>query len=164
MHLRLPLEYGLLTSASIRAGSFSRSLRYKELGFNESPSQAGLLDLMEANTSNDGKSMHSILLAVTLNAFGSLAGLGLIAHAQKTFGLPARPHWFEKVSRWDLALAAWTKSGPSTSSGDRLVGRLRCLVALKNWREAAFLVKKTWKLPEMISRRTTVAELAAATR
>lgn len=66
--------------------------------------------------------------------------------------------WYEKLQRWDEALAAYEQRMASVTPGsaaftEALLGRLRCLAALGEWEELSSLCREAWAQVEPYVRR-----------
>jgi FKBP12-rapamycin complex-associated protein len=74
------------------------------------------------------------------------AAMGILTYAQDKLGV--EESWYEKLHRWEDALAAYSTKAHSATSADELqsanLGRMRCLAALARWEELSILCRESW--------------------
>eukprot|EP00727_Mastigamoeba_balamuthi_P014068 m51a1_g9284 putative phosphatidylinositol kinase tor2 (2481) ;mRNA; r:2709-12776 len=141
----LPLEN--LGTLALKNRAFAKALRYKELQYQQSPQSPRLVeDLISINTQMQQ----------------SDAANGILLTAQQKHSVELQEAWYEKLGRWEDAKDVHERrlqSDPKNTQA--LLGRIRCLEALGQYRQVASAVNEVWQTaaPEV---RKELAPLAAA--
>lgn len=81
------------------------------------------------------------------------AAVGVLTYAQKNLSMELKEGWYEKLCRWDDALAAYerrlAREAPGTLEAQAaLLGKMRCLGAKAEWEPLASLCRAQWKASE----------------
>ncbi|KAJ8906325.1 hypothetical protein NDN08_002818 [Rhodosorus marinus] len=138
----LPIDLRRLAAMACRCGAYAKALHYKEAEYVQNPASAILGD--------DG------LISIYDNLGQRESAVGVLIDAERRFGVRRREEWFEKLQRWDDALAAYDADGIVTveddgtrlSEWDRKMGRIRCLNELGEWRRMDDLCAQAWEESE----------------
>ncbi|CAG8464548.1 8437_t:CDS:10, partial [Paraglomus occultum] len=145
----LSIDFGLLGQFAEKCQAFAKALHYKEMEFLKEPTKETVEKLIQIN--------NQLQLPD--------AAIGILTHAQQTPGLQdlqLEENWYEKLNRWDDALAAYEKRREEDPNDlEATLGVMRCLNALGDWEGLSGLAQEQWvdSTPEM---RKQVAGLAAA--
>ncbi|KAG6006536.1 hypothetical protein E4U21_006990 [Claviceps maximensis] len=147
----LPIDIRVLGREAARCHAYAKALHYKELEFLQD--QTG--GAVEA------------LIVINNELQQSDSAIGILRKAQLyKEGIQLRETWFEKLERWEEALAFYNKRereipADQATSIDIVMGKMRCLHALGEWDALASLTGSTWtnSAPEV---QRTIAPLATA--
>ena len=143
---RLPIDIRLLGAVAERCQTYAKALHYKEMELVSSPSSA----------------IHSL---ITVNHHLGLteAANGLLVYAQKQLKLELSSAVYEKLDRWDDALAAYRArlEGEEEAGTAAREGYMRCLHALGEWEQLEEMAQDTWQRAAASSRQR-IAPFAAA--
>ena len=143
---RLPLRHRLLGAAAERYNSHARALYHYECLFRHNPS-AAIEPLILVNNK------------LQLND----AAQGVLAMALRYEGDGIGEQWYEKLHRWDDALAAYERRQLLQGEDDEtLMGRMRCMKELQQWERLAALGSNTFLTTDDVSFRTSIAPLVSA--
>ena len=143
---RLPLRHNLLGAAAERYNSHARALYHYECVFHHNPS-AAIEPLILVNNK------------LQLND----AAQGVLAMALRYEGDGIGEQWYEKLHRWDDALAAYERRQLLEGEDeDTLMGRMRCMKELQQWERLAALGSNTFLTTDDVSFRTSIAPLVSA--
>ena len=144
----LPIDIRLLGAVAERCQTYAKALHYKEMELVSSPSSA----------------IHSL---ITVNHHLGLteAANGLLVYAQRQLKLELSSAVYEKLDRWEEALAAYRArleggEGEGAASEAR-EGYMRCLHALGEWEQLEEMAQDTWQRADASSRQR-IAPFAAA--
>ncbi|CAN3370118.1 serine/threonine-protein kinase Tor2p [Diutina catenulata] len=143
----LPIAISTLGQYAQRCHAYAKALHYKELEFYEEPSTPTI----------------ESLIAINNQLQQSDAAVGILKHAQLHHDLQLKETWYEKLHRWDDALAAYSaREKLEPDNIDIVLGKMRCLHALGEWEQLSELAKARWDdaYPSDIKR--SMAPLAAA--
>ena len=147
----LPLDQRTLGALAERCHAFAKALHYKEAEFAASPASA-----VEA------------LISINNHLRQPEAAVGVLTVAQRDLHMELKESWYEKLQRWDDALAAYearASAAPpgSAAAADAAAGRLRCLAALARWDDLALGCATVWAAAGPAGRRelAPLASLAA---
>ena len=145
----LPIDIRTLGAYAAKNHAFAKALHYKELQFEE-----------EKNPST-----VEALISINNQLQQSDAAVGILRNAQKYRDFELKETWFEKLERWDEALAAYQRRD-SREKDDRTafeitMGKMRCLHALGEWENLSTLAEQKWSLATLDHKRA-IAPLAAA--
>ncbi|KAG8529931.1 uncharacterized protein KY384_005412 [Bacidia gigantensis] len=142
----LPLDIRQLGKYAARNHAFAKALHYKELEFEEEKTPSTVEALISINN-------H-------LQQYD--AAVGILRNAQKYRDFELKETWFEKLQRWDEALAAYERREKVTPNAfDVTMGKMRCLHALGEWNSLSSLAEQKWSLAS-IDHKRAIAPLAAA--
>jgi len=145
----LPIDIRTLGAYAAKNHAFAKALHYKELEFEEEKTPS----TVEA------------LISINNQLQQSDAAVGILRNAQKYRDFELKETWFEKLERWDEALAAYQRR-EKESKGDHApfeitMGKMRCLHALGEWDTLSSLAEQKWSLATLDHKRS-IAPLAAA--
>ena len=145
----LPIDYRTLGALAEKCHAYAKALHYKEMEFRQSQNIASTLEA---------------LISINNKLQQPQAAIGVLLYAQKEHKVELKESWYEKLGRWEDALAAYEKKGAQQGENtDVLVGRLTCLHALGEWEQLSNLAESDWpKLSSAPHAKSTVAPLAAA--
>ncbi|KDN41769.1 putative TOR1-1-phosphatidylinositol 3-kinase [Tilletiaria anomala UBC 951] len=142
----LPINIRLLGDRAYKFHSYAKALHYKEAEFLSETSPQIIESLIDINTK----------LRQSDAAFGALT------YAREHMDITHHEEWYEKLHRWEEALAAYDRRSQSDpDSMDTAFGRMRCLHALGEWEHLADVVQQKWVDATSEDRRQ-MAPLAAA--
>ena len=145
----LPIDIRTLGAFAAKNHAFAKALHYKELQFEEEKTPS----TVEA------------LISINNQLQQSDAAVGILRNAQKYRDFELKETWFEKLERWDEALAAYQRREANVKD-DRTafeitMGKMRCLHALGEWENLSALAEQKWSLATLDHKRA-IAPLAAA--
>jgi len=130
----LPIDIRLLGTYATRCHAFAKALYYKEQEFNSSEWRA-----------NPDATVVEQLISINSQTQQPDAALGVLAAANKQFGIILKESWYEKLQRWEEAMHAYeTKFKADPASFESMFGILRCRHALGEWDELEALVSESW--------------------
>ena len=142
----LPIDIRTLGQYAGKNHAFAKALHYKELEFEEEKTQATVEALIYINNQLQQ----------------SDAAVGILNNAQKYRDFELKETWFEKLQRWDDALAAYQRREEADpTSFEVTMGKMRCLHALGEWDSLSTLAQQKWSLASLDHKRA-IAPLAAA--
>lgn len=142
----LPIDIGTLGAHAAKCHAFAKALHYKELEFEEEKTPS----TVEA------------LISINNQLQQSDAAVGILRNAQKYRDFDLKETWFEKLQRWDEALAAYQRREmEDPTSFEVTMGKMRCLHALGEWEVLSSLAQQKWSLSS-IDHKRAIAPLAAA--
>uniref|UniRef100_A0A7S1SYY6 Serine/threonine-protein kinase TOR n=1 Tax=Tetraselmis chuii TaxID=63592 RepID=A0A7S1SYY6_9CHLO len=144
----LPLDTRTLGALAEKCHAFAKALHYKEMEFQADPHGT-----VEA------------LISINNHLRQPEAAVGMLKYAQQNLHMELKEGWYEKLQRWDDALAAYDQKAATAAPGsiqalDAALGRLRCLAALAEWERLGELCRDTWRRVEPHVRRE-MAPIAA---
>lgn len=147
----LPIDIRVLGREAARCHAYAKALHYKELEFLQDQSSGAV----------------EALIVINNQLQQSDAAIGILRKAQLyKEGIQLRETWFEKLERWEEALAFYNKREreipPEQATPIEIVmGKMRCLHALGEWDALANLTGNTWinSAPEV---QRMIAPLATA--
>lgn len=142
----LPIDIRTLSLYAQKCHAYAKALHYKELEFIQEPSTPTIESLITINNQLQQ----------------SDAAIGILKHAQQHHNLQLKETWYEKLQRWEEALAAYKKrEKQEPDSMEITMGKMRCLHALGEWDQLSQLAQEKWNNSSNEIRRA-VAPLAAA--
>ena len=142
----LPISIRLLGDRAYKFHSYAKALHYKEAEFMGEPSPQIVELLIDINTK----------LQQSDAAFGALT------YAREHMHITHHEEWYEKLHRWEEALAAYDRRAKEQPDNlETVFGKMRCLHALGEWEYLTELVQEKWPLASPDGRRQ-MAPLAAA--
>jgi serine/threonine-protein kinase mTOR len=147
----LPIDIRVLGREAARCHAYAKALHYKELEFLQDQSSGAV----------------EALIVINNQLQQSDAAIGILRKAQAyKDGIQLRETWFEKLERWEEALAFYNKREQEipedqTTPVEIVMGKMRCLHALGEWDALAGLAGNTWanSTPEV---QRLIAPLATA--
>lgn len=147
----LPIDIRVLGREAARCHAYAKALHYKELEFLQDQSSGAV----------------EALIVINNQLQQSDAAIGILRKAQLyKEGIQLRETWFEKLERWEEALASYNKREREVPADqpipiDIVMGKMRCLHALGEWDALASLTGSTWanSAPEV---QRMIAPLATA--
>ncbi|KAL4787723.1 armadillo-type protein [Aspergillus varians] len=142
----LPIDIRTLGKYAAECHAFAKALHYKELEF-EQDQNSGTIEA---------------LITINNQLQQSDTAIGILRKAQVYCDVELKETWFEKLQRWDEALAAYKrreKTDPDSFS--ITMGKMRCLHALGEWKVLSDLAQEKWNQASFKHRRA-IAPLAAA--
>ncbi|ORY61495.1 phosphatidylinositol 3-kinase-like protein [Pseudomassariella vexata] len=149
----LPIDIRVLGREAARCHAYAKALHYKELEFLQDQSGPAVEALIVINNQ--------------LQQYDAAIGILRKAQLYKD-GIQLRETWFEKLERWDEALAFYNKREMEIPADkavpiDIVMGKMRCLHALGEWDALANLAGNTWanSAPEVQRRIAPLATAAA---
>ena len=149
----LPIDIRVLGREAGRCHAYAKALHYKELEFLQDQSSGAV----------------EALIAINNQLQQSDAAIGILRKAQLyKEGIQLRETWFERLERWEEALAFYNKRERETPRDqaipvDIVMGKMRCLHALGEWDALATLTSETWanSSPEVQRKIAPLATAAA---
>lgn len=140
----LPIDIRTLGAYAAKCHAFAKALHYKELEFISEPST----DTIEA------------LISINNHLQQPDAAIGILRYAQQ-HNLELKETWYEKLERWEDALATYERRSIEDNSFEVTMGKMRCLHALGEWELLSQLAREKW-LNATNDMRRSIAPLAAA--
>ncbi|KAH8902209.1 phosphatidylinositol 3-kinase tor2 [Coniochaeta sp. PMI_546] len=149
----LPIDIRVLGREAARCHAYAKALHYKELEFLQDQSSGAV----------------EALIFINNQLQQSDAAIGILRKAQLyKDGIQLRETWFEKLERWDEALAFYNKREQEIPDDQAVpleivMGKMRCLHALGEYDSLAQLATTTWNnsSPEIQRRIAPLATTAA---
>ncbi|KAJ5968830.1 hypothetical protein N7501_005078 [Penicillium viridicatum] len=142
----LPIDIRTLGKYAAKCHAFAKALHYKELEF-EQDQNSGAVEA---------------LITINNQLQQSDAAIGILRKAQAYRDVELKETWFEKLQRWDEALAAYKRREKmDPDSFGITMGKMRCLHALGEWKVLSDLAQEKWNQASLEHRRA-IAPLAAA--
>ncbi|KAI1177064.1 TOR kinase [Nemania sp. FL0916] len=149
----LPIDIRILGREAARCHAYAKALHYKELEFLQDQSGPAVEALIVINNQ--------------LQQYDAAIGILRKAQLYKD-GIQLRETWFEKLERWEEALAFYNKREQEIPPDqavpiDIVMGKMRCLHALTEWDSLASLAGNTWSnsAPDVQRRIAPLATAAA---
>ncbi|KAL3477332.1 armadillo-type protein [Aspergillus californicus] len=142
----LPIDIRILSKYAAKCHAFAKALHYKELEFEQDQTSSAI----------------EALITINNQLQQSDTAIGILRKAQAYHDVELKETWFEKLQRWDEALAAYKrreKTDPDSFS--ITMGKMRCLHALGEWKDLLGLAQEKWNQASPEHRRA-IAPLAAA--
>ncbi|KAK5714212.1 phosphatidylinositol kinase-related protein kinase tor1, partial [Elasticomyces elasticus] len=142
----LPIDIRTLGKYAAKCHAFAKALHYKELEF-EQDQNSGAIEA---------------LITINNQLQQSDAAIGILRKAQAYHDMELKETWFEKLQRWDEALAAHKRREKTDPDSFGItMGKMRCLHALGEWKVLSDLAQEKWNQASFEHRRA-IAPLAAA--
>lgn len=144
----LPIDVRTLGTYAGKCHAYAKALHYKELEFNADQSPSATAALISINNQ----------LQQTDAAFG------ILRKAQAYGELDLKETWFEKLNRWEEALASYQKreNEEDNPGFEIIMGKMRCLHALGEWDILSGLAEEKWQRSIEENAQRSIAPLAAA--
>lgn len=130
----LPIDIRVLGREAARCHAYAKALHYKELEFLQDQSSGAV----------------EALIVINNQLQQSDAAIGILRKAQLyKDGIQLRETWFEKLERWEEALAFYNKREAEIPDDavvpvEIVMGKMRCLHALGEWDALGQLTSDTW--------------------
>ncbi|RKP27125.1 armadillo-type protein [Syncephalis pseudoplumigaleata] len=125
----LPINIRTLGARASGCHAYAKALHYKELEFISDPSANTIESLIHINNKLQQPD----------------AAIGILKYAQQHHDLELKESWYEKLERWEDALAAYErKQEDDPSSFEITLGRMKCLYALCEWGALSQLSQERW--------------------
>lgn len=142
----LPIDIRTLGRYAAKCHAFAKALHYKELEF-EQDQNSGAIEA---------------LITINNQLQQSDAAIGILRKAQAYRDVELKETWFEKLQRWEEALAAYKRREKlEPDSFSVTMGKMRCLHALGEWKVLSDLAQEKWNHASL-EHRKAIAPLAAA--
>ncbi|KAJ3130914.1 phosphatidylinositol kinase- protein kinase tor1 [Physocladia obscura] len=143
----LPIDIRTLGSYAGRCQAWAKALHYKELEF----LQESLPETVE------------MLISINNQLQQPDSAIGILRAAQENLNIELFPSWFEKLNRWEDALAGYErKQAEDPSSIDALQGRMRCLQNLGEWESLSAIAQQRFYSTNDESIRKSIAPIGAS--
>ncbi|KAI2636825.1 TOR kinase [Xylaria nigripes] len=149
----LPIDIRILGREAARCHAYAKALHYKELEFLQDQSGPAVEALIVINNQ--------------LQQYDAAIGILRKAQLYKD-GIQLRETWFEKLERWEEALAFYNRREREIPEDqaipiDIVMGKMRCYHALTEWEALASLAGNTWanSAPDVQRRIAPLATAAA---
>ncbi|ORY05502.1 FAT-domain-containing protein [Neocallimastix californiae] len=127
----LPIDIKTLGGFAAKCHTYAKALHYKELEFISEPKPSNIEALISIN--NQLQQPDS--------------AIGILTYAQENHDIKLKESWYEKLQRWEDALAAYErKQEEDPLSFEATIGKMRCLHALGEWEALSQLVKEKWNV------------------
>lgn len=143
----LPIDIRTLGRFAGKCHAWAKALHYKELEFEQD------------------QNSHSVEALISINnqLQQSDAAIGILRRAQAFGEVELKEAWFERLQRWEEALAAYQKRERIEPDNFEIVmGKMRCLHALGEWRMLSEIAQEHWNNTTQENRRNMSALAAAA--
>ena len=142
----LPIDIRALGKYARVCHAYAKALHYKELEF-EQDQNSGVVEA---------------LININNHLQQSDAAIGILRKAQAYRDVELKETWFEKLQRWEEALAAYRRREKFDPDSFAItMGKMRCLHALGEWKALSDLAQEKWNQAS-IEHRKAIAPLAAA--
>ncbi|CDF35341.1 unnamed protein product [Chondrus crispus] len=135
----LPAATAKLARTACKCGAFAKAVRYREQDYVQHFDSKD--QMKEDVIGEDG------LMEIYEKLGQTESAVGTVIHYQKTSGEEASEEWYEKLQQWDDALKSYRKtirfhSGNEEERESTLLGALRCLNEIGEWREMNTLLQE----------------------
>jgi serine/threonine-protein kinase mTOR len=143
----LPIDIRTLGKHAAKCHAFAKALHYKELEFEQDQNSQSV----------------EALISINNQLQQSDAAIGILRRAQAFGEVELKEVWFERLHRWEEALAAYQKRELIDPNNFALtMGKMRCLHALGEWKTLSDISREQWGLASPEHRRDMSALAAAA--
>ncbi|KAK5075469.1 phosphatidylinositol kinase-related protein kinase tor1 [Lithohypha guttulata] len=143
----LPIDIRSLGRFAGRCHAWAKALHYKELEFEQDQNSQSV----------------EALISINNQLQQSDAAIGILRRAQAFGEVELKEAWFERLTRWEEALAAYQKRERIEPDNFEIVmGKMRCLHALGEWRMLSEIAQEHWNNASQENRRNMSALAAAA--
>jgi FKBP12-rapamycin complex-associated protein len=141
-------DYKVLGEYAAKCQAYAKALHYKELEFHQAPSA----DILES------------IISINNQLQQPDAANGALIYSQQHHKAELKESWYEKLGRWEDALAAYERrcqeGADETVLFDNTLGQLRCLHALGEWDKLSSLAQTMWRTANE-DRRNLIAPFGA---
>lgn len=143
----LPIDIRTLGRFAAKCHAFAKALHYKELEFEQDQNSQSV----------------EALISINNQLQQSDAAIGILRRAQVFGEVELKEAWFEKLQRWEEALAAYQKREKlEPENFDTIMGKMRCLHALGEWKMLSEIAQEHWNSATSENRKNMSALAAAA--
>ncbi|KAF9172143.1 phosphatidylinositol kinase- protein kinase tor1 [Mortierella sp. AD011] len=143
----LPIETSTLGKYARGCHAYAKALHYNELQFMKDHST----------------SIIESLIGINNHLQQSDSAAGMLTYAQRHHDIELKESWYERLHRWEDALAAYERKQIENPNDLLLtLGRMRCLHALGEWSPLSKLGQEKWSLAPPDFRRGMAPFVAAA--
>lgn len=143
----LPIDVRTLGIYAGRCHAWAKALHYKELEF----------------TAEQSTSSVEALISINNQLQQQDAAVGILRKAGSYADVEMKETWFEKLNRWDEALASYQKKAAEEPYSFQItMGKMRCLHALGEWDILSSLAEDKWARAVTDGHQRQIAPLAAA--
>jgi serine/threonine-protein kinase mTOR len=143
----LPIDIRELAKIASKCHAFAKALHYKELQFEQD---------------QNGSTVEA-LISINNQLQQTDAAIGILRKAQHYSEVELKEAWFEKLQRWEEALNAYDRREKvEPQNFDVIMGKMRCLHALGEWRVLSELAQDHWQEANGEQKRQMAALAAAA--
>ena len=143
----LPIDVRKLGMCAGKCHAFAKALHYKELEFN----------------ADQNPNAIEALISINNQLQQSDAAYGILRKAQSYQETYIKETWFEKLDRWEDALASYQRREEEESNNlEVTIGKMRCLHALGEWDVLSSLAEDKWIRASSDGYQRKIAPLAAA--
>ncbi|KKY24120.1 putative phosphatidylinositol 3-kinase tor2 [Phaeomoniella chlamydospora] len=142
----LPFNLRKLGKFAGRCHAYAKALHYKEMEFDQDPPSS-----IEA------------LISINNHLQQSDAAIGILRKASGFRDVEVREAWYEKLERWEEALAAYNaRDKQDPGNFEIAMGRMRCLHALGEWQMLEDTARAQWRVSSQEQRKYLAALAASA--
>ncbi|RMZ86883.1 hypothetical protein DV736_g5890, partial [Chaetothyriales sp. CBS 134916] len=143
----LPIDIRTLGRFAAKCHAFAKALHYKELEFEQDQNSQSV----------------EALISINNQLQQSDAAIGILRRAQAFGEVELKEVWFERLQRWEEALAAYNKRiATEPDNFELIMGKMRCLHALGEWGKLSTIAHNRWDDASPENRRNMAAWAAAA--
>ncbi|KAH8916272.1 hypothetical protein BT69DRAFT_1340381 [Atractiella rhizophila] len=143
----LPIDWKTLGAYAQKCHAWAKALHYKELECIKEPTSEIVEDLIYINSALQQPDV----------------AMGILTNTQQNRDIPLHEEWYEKLERWEDALASYERRSMEDPGSFELVhGRMRCLAALGHWEALSDLADDYWLPTTPNDLKRKIAPLAAA--
>ena len=143
----LPIDIRTLGKHAGKCHAYAKALHYKEMEFEQDQSSSSV----------------EALISINNHLQQSDAAIGILRKASAYQGVELREAWFEKLQRWEEALAAYNaRDKVDPNNFEVQMGRMRCLHALGEWQMLSETARAQWRSSNQEQRKNMAALAAAA--
>ena len=126
----LPIDIRELAKIASKCHAYAKALHYKELQFEQ----------------DQNASTVEALISINNQLQQTDAAVGILRKAQHYSEVELKEAWFEKLQRWEEALNAYNRREQfEPRNFDVIMGKMRCLHALGEWRVLSELAQDHWQ-------------------
>ncbi|QRV74273.1 phosphatidylinositol 3-kinase tor2 [Ceratobasidium sp. AG-Ba] len=144
----LPIPLPILSECALRTHAFAKALHWREL------------DFLSGSSSSNAVVESLILINTRLGQ--SDAAYGTLTAARDQPGFVEHEQWYERLGKWGEAYALYNHRSESEAESTQVIlGKMRCLHALGEWRQLEEMSRREWTNASH-SMRVQIAPLATA--
>ncbi|KAF8668205.1 Atypical PIKK FRAP protein kinase [Rhizoctonia solani] len=127
----LPIPLVTLSECALRTHAFAKALHWRELDFLSGASASG--------------SVIESLILINTRLGQSDAAYGILTAARDQPDFVEHEQWYERLGKWSEAYALYNhRKGEEAESSNTILGKMRCLHALGEWRQLEELTRREW--------------------
>ncbi|KAL2621813.1 hypothetical protein R1flu_002018 [Riccia fluitans] len=150
----IPIDIRTLGALAEKCHAYAKALHYKEMEFAQA---------MDKNAHPEAA--VEALIHINNQLHQHEAAMGILVYAQDHLNVTLKETWYEKLQRWEEALAAYQAKAAQATNQDTKqeanLGQMRCFAALARWEELNSLCRESWA-PAEHARRLEMAPMAAS--